>query len=177
MDVPADAIRETWENMYDMSVELAGIIEQHCRYTGERFDAMLVVPRGGYYPANIVSRELGFSAPHLLHACVGSYQAASRQRAGGFALGQMPTREQLAGKNILIVEEVCDTGQTLDFLYKFLKENGAQLVRTGVLYHKPGQSQTGFQPDWAVKSTEDWIVYPWEDPHEDIGQHSVVRKK
>lgn len=175
MDVPADALRETWESVYDKSVELAKQIETHCRTTGESFDIMLVVPRGAYYPANIVARELGFDSVHLVHASIGSYKQASSQRKSEFELGQMPTPEQVRGKNILIIEEVCDTGQTLKYLYDYLHQAGAGLIRTGVLHYKPGQSETGFKPDWAITTTEKWIVYPWE-LHEAAGQSSVARK-
>jgi uncharacterized protein len=176
MDVPADALKETWESVYEKSVKLAGLIEEHCRRTGESFEYMLVVPRGAYYPANIVARELGFDSVHLLHASIGSYKDASSERKADFELGQMPESEQVKGRDILIIEEVCDTGQTLEYLYKYLKENGAGRLRTGVLHYKPKQSLTGFKPDWSVETTEKWIVYPWE-VHEEAGLNSVVRKK
>jgi len=174
-DIPADALRESWDSVYQKSIDLAHMIEAHCKATGENFDLMLVVPRGGYYPANIVARELGFSSVAIIHASVGSYEDQSSQQTD-FQLGQMPTREQVTGKNILIIDEVCDTGQTLQFLNHYLKEQGAELVRTGVLHHKPTQSQTGFVPDWTVETTDKWIVYPWE-PHEVPGLSSVVRRR
>lgn len=175
-DIPADALRETWESVYEKSVKLAQLIEAHCRETSERFDVMVVVPRGGYYPANIVSRELGFGATDLLHACIGSYVGqGTTDRTGEFKLGQMPAPESVRDKNVLVIEEVCDTGQTLAYLDTYLKDAGASLVRTGALHYKPGQSQTGFQPDWAVEETERWIVYPWEQ-HELNGKQSAARR-
>lgn len=173
MKIPDDALRETWDSVYDKSVQLAQLIEQHCHKTGEQFDLMLVVPRGAYYPANIVSRELGFDAVHILSASIGSYKGTEQ---GEFEFGQMPVPEQVRGKDLLIIEEVCDTGKTLDYVYKYLKDNGAGLIRTGVLHYKPGQSQSGFRPDWSVETTDKWIVYPWE-LHEPAGLDSVVRRK
>jgi uncharacterized protein len=173
--IPDDALRETWESVYDKSVKLAALIEAHCAKTGERFDAMVVVPRGAYYPSNIISRELGFSATDLLHASIGSYEIKSTTRKAEFAVGQMPTAGQVKGKHLLIIEEVCDSGQTLKFLVDYLEQHGAELVRTGVLHYKPGQSQTGFKPDWAVAMTDKWIVYPWE-MHERDPASSVTRR-
>jgi hypoxanthine phosphoribosyltransferase len=173
-DIPADALRETWDSVYKMSVELARLIEEHCRNTGERFDAVVVVPRGSYYPANIVARELGFEATDLLSAAVKSYRPNSTERLE-FKLGQMPLDDEIRGKNLLIIEEVCDRGHTLQFLDDRFKKQGAALVRTGVLHYKPGQSETGFKPDWAVKETDKWIVYPWEI-HDKTGGTSIIKR-
>lgn len=173
-EIPADALHETWESVYQKSVQLAKLIKRHCQQTGERFDAMVVVPRGSYYPVNIVSRELGFTATELLHACIESYKSGSTTRQAEFKIGQMPTRGQVAGKNLLIIEEVCDTGHTLKFLEERFKRQGATGLRVGVLHYKPGQSQTNFVPDWFVSKTDQWIVYPWE-LHEANGQHVSVK--
>lgn len=175
-NIPATAVRETWESIYDKSLELAQRIEKHSRETGEQFDIILVVPRGSYYPVNIVSRELGFSSTDLLHACISTYVSNGIDRHTEFKLGQMPTREDIAGKHILIIEEVCDTGHTLQYLHNFLQEQGAELIRVGVLHYKPGKSQTGYKPDWYIAETDEWIVYPWE-PHEAQGEFSQVRRK
>src|ERR1039458_8680451 len=107
-DILDDAVRETWEGVYDKSLQLATKISEHCARTGERFDAIIVVPRGSYYPVNIISRELGFTATELLHACVESYRVGSTQRQAKFKIGQMPSDNQIAGKNLLIIDEVCD---------------------------------------------------------------------
>jgi hypoxanthine phosphoribosyltransferase len=160
--IPDDAIQESWDDIYKKSVELAELIKNHCEETGERFDAMVVVPRGGYYPANIVSRRLGFEADDMLHASIGSYKQGSTGRLPDFQLGQMPTDKEVKGKNLLIIDEVCDTGYTLEFLMKHLKKQGAALVRSGVLHYKPSLSRTGFKPDWSVATTDKWVVYPWE---------------
>lgn len=168
-NTPSGALQETWDSVYDMSVRLADLIRRHCQASGERFDALVVVPRGSYYPVNIVARELGFSAVDLLHACLSSYESDATERNVRFKLGQMPTDEEIAGKNLLIIEEVCDTGHTLVFLSERFERQGAGLIRSGVLHYKPGHSQTGFVPDWFVAKTDRWITYPWE-LHETSGR-------
>lgn len=174
-DIPPDALRETWESVLELSLKLAARIEVDSRQRGEQFDVMVVVPRGSYYPANIVSRELGFGAVDLLHACISSYEPDSSERELSFKLGQMPSAEMVRGKNILIIEEVCDTGYTLDFLIKYLQKAGAGLIRIGVMHYKPGRNQTGFRPDWFMTETDQWIVYPWEIS-EAHGRDSQVRR-
>lgn len=151
------------------------MVEQHCLDTGERFDALVVVPRGGYHVGNILSREFGFTATHLIHACLSSYDVGETQRRKGFEYGQMPTPEEVEGKDLLIIEEVVDTGNTLLHLRDLLKLAGAGIVRSAALHHKPGRSETGVVPDFFVEETDKWIVYPWE-PNEQRGKLSIVRK-
>lgn len=159
---PPDALRETWDTVHDKSITLADKIEAHCLATGEHFDFMVAIPRGSYGPANIVTREFGIEAPRLLHACLTSYKDGATERSSGFIIGQMPTPEQVRGQDLLIIEDVCDSGHTLTFLTTLLQLAGAGLVRTGVLHYKPTRSTTGFQPDWWVTETDNWVVYPWD---------------
>lgn len=171
-NVPPDAVIETWDSVYEKSLNLARVIAESCQASGERFDLMMVVPRGAYYPANIVARELGFGATELVHASVRSYEVAEQ---GEFMVGQMPLPDQITGKNLIIIDEVCDTGKTLNYLVECLYDMGANLVRSGVLHHKPAQTQTGFVPDWSVVTTDKWVVYPWEE-HDDGALRSQVRR-
>lgn len=176
LTVPDGKLYETWESVHDKSLELAHMIEADCVAGGEKFDVMLAVPRGSYYPVNIVSRELGFGSTDLLHASLSSYAVGETEREREFRLGQMPTPQEVAGRDILIIEEVCDTGHTLSYLYGLLELAGAGLVRTGVLHYKPGKTETNFVPDWFVHQTDQWIVYPWE-PYETNGKTSQVRRR
>ncbi len=162
MGIPPDADIETWESIYKKTLELAAKILDHCEETGEVFDNLIAIPRGSYYPINIVARELGCSGVDILHASIASYKIGAGGRGEGFIIGQMPTKKQLNGKNLLIIEEVCDTGHTLAYLNDRFKKAGAKLVRTGVLHYKPERSQTGFVPNWWVRQTDNWVVYPWE---------------
>jgi hypothetical protein len=174
--IPADALCESWESIHEKTLQLGQLIEQSCRQNDESFDRMVVVPRGSYYPANILSREFNFPADALVHACIGSYATGASSREQTFELGQMPTRDQIEGQRLLVIDEVCDTGHTLRFLNDFLLNFGAAAVKTGVLHYKPTKNETGFVPDWYVEKTDKWIVYPWE-LHEENGETSVVNSK
>ena len=123
-NIPDDAVRETWDSSFEKTVKLAEIIREKSAEAGEDFDAIVVIPRGSYYPVNIIGRELGFKSVDYLHACIGSYEDGEVQ-AGEFKLGQMPTDDEVRGKSLLIIDEVCDKGRTLDFLTKRLNEQGA----------------------------------------------------
>lgn len=48
----------------------------------------------------------------------------------------MDLREPIEGQNILIVEDIVDTGNTLSYLHKILKGRNPASIRTCVLLHK-----------------------------------------
>ena len=48
----------------------------------------------------------------------------------------LDTRLDLTGKTVLLVDDISDTGRTLDFLAGKMKEKGADPVKTAVLFYK-----------------------------------------
>ncbi|MBI2589349.1 hypothetical protein HYW35_04080 [Candidatus Saccharibacteria bacterium] len=163
MGIDANAQIETWQSIYKKSVKLADMIAKSCKHIkpAELFDKVVTIPKGGLYPANIVTREIGCRSIDILTAAMGSYPPGSNHRQK-ITYGQLPSRDDIEGKNILIIDEVCDSGRTLLDLVNRLKRLGAKQIKTGVLHYKPGKNETGFIPNWYVEATDNWIVYPWE---------------
>ncbi|MEM2202995.1 MAG: phosphoribosyltransferase [Sulfolobales archaeon] len=62
-------------------------------------------------------------------------------------------------KRVLVVDDVSDTGRTLQTAIELIKLYGAKEVRTATLYVKP---KTILYPDYHYGETSDWIVFPWE---------------
>lgn len=163
MGIDPSALIETWESIHKKSVMLADMIINDCKNLeeAELFDKVVTIPKGGLYPANIVTREIACRSIDILAAAMGSYKPGTTTR-GKIIYGQLPSREDVEGKNLLIIDEVCDSGRTLLDLVNRLKELGAKQIKTAVLHYKPGKNETGFIPDWYVEETDEWIVYPWE---------------
>lgn len=88
-------------------------------------------PRGGLIPAVILSHKLG--VPFL------------KEDDG----------ENSLGENTLIIDDICDTGETLSQYSEF------SAVLTATLHYKP---TAVFKPDfyWTTVTEDEWIVYPWE---------------
>ncbi len=58
-----------------------------------------------------------------------------------------------------MADDVADTGTTLQLVRRVIGEHVAD-ARTVVLYQKPNSIIT---PDYAWRSTERWIDFPWSD--------------
>jgi hypoxanthine phosphoribosyltransferase len=69
--------------------------------------------------------------------------------------GQAPAEAR--GKRVLLVDETCDTGDTLRLARSALVNVGAAEVRTAVGF------RTGpYEPDFHALATESTIVLPWD---------------
>lgn len=70
-------------------------------------------------------------------------------------LGTAP--DSVFGRRVLVVDETCDTGETMHLAIAAMVDAGAVDVRTAVAF------QTGqFSPDFHALATESTIVLPWD---------------
>lgn len=155
-------ISESWDSLEAMTIELANKITQFSKKHNRKFDKVVVIPKGGYYLGLLLPEMLGFYNDQLIHTCVQSYEGAGVQ-SGSLIVGNMPSEEDIRDQDLLIVDEVWDTGMTLDYIIKYLKDRGSKSITVAVLHYKPGKSRIkDKQPDIFVKQTDAWIDYAWE---------------
>ncbi len=67
-------------------------------------------------------------------------------------------RNDLTECNILIVEDIIDSGKTLSYLTEYLKINGAKSVKTCTLLDKPSRREVDFRSDYVGASIPDEFV-------------------
>jgi hypoxanthine phosphoribosyltransferase len=80
---------------------------------------------------------------------------ADTVRATPAVLSEAPRAER--DRRVLVVDETCDTGDTMRMAVAALVNAGAAEVRTAVAF------QTGpYQPDFHALATESTIVLPWD---------------
>ena len=65
------------------------------------------------------------------------------------------------GSRVLIVDDVFDSGNTARAVFERLAPCGVD-ARLATVYWKPSQNKTALRPDFHVRLTEDWIVFPHE---------------
>ena len=67
-------------------------------------------------------------------------------------------RKDLGNCDILIVEDIIDSGKTLSYLSKYLKEKGAKSVHTCTMLDKPSRREVDFEPDYSGFEIPDEFV-------------------
>ena len=71
-----------------------------------------------------------------------------------------------ADDSLLIVDDVCSSGYSIQAVQKRLKEtlkpNYPRQVKSAVLWHRPKFRKTDGQPDYCLHTTDEWLVFPYE---------------
>ena len=73
---------------------------------------------------------------------------------------KLPEKLDLRDKNVLIVDEVADSGGTFLKAVEYINSLQLKNLYTGVLHLK---EQSSFKPDFVGEyAGNNWIVYPWD---------------
>lgn len=67
-------------------------------------------------------------------------------------------RKDLSSCDILIIEDIIDSGKTLSYLTEYLRLNGAKSVRSCTLLDKPSRREVVFYPDFVGEEIPDAFV-------------------
>jgi len=94
-----------------------------------------------------------------------SYHGIDQQSRNVIIHGLSYLVKNLAAEDrVLIVDDVFDTGQTIDAIIQTmqtqLKNNLPQDIRVAVPYFKPSRNQTDRLPEYFLHETDEWLVYP-----------------
>ena len=141
----------TWSHIYDMLLHQA----QQIRAEGYKPDIIISVARGGVVPARILSDLLETKALAFVH--VEYYEGISQTKQNP-SLKQSLTI-QLTDKNVLLVDDISDSGTSLQLAKKHLKQHCVKEIKIATLYTKPASIT---KPEFYEKQTGKWIVFPWD---------------
>jgi hypoxanthine phosphoribosyltransferase len=77
----------------------------------------------------------------------------------------------VAGRDVLLLDDILDTGQTLYALAEHLKDRGARTVRTAVLLRKAGRQTVPVEPDYCGFVIPDAFVVGYGLDYNDEYRH------
>ncbi|MCW4007286.1 MAG: phosphoribosyltransferase [Candidatus Bathyarchaeota archaeon] len=141
----------TWERAYDMLLRQAEKIRQ----SNFKPEVIVGIAKGGWIPARVLSDLLEISV--LATVQVEFYVGIAKSRAEPVL--KQKVAAMLTGKKVLLVDDVADTGKSLQFARAHVLQRGAAEVRIATLYKKP---ESAVKPDYYEAETSRWVVFPWE---------------
>ncbi len=112
---------------------------------------------------------------HLdLHLRIGLVQASSYRGAtttpGELTIGPELLPE-VRGRNVLLLDDILDTGRTLSGLVRHLQGLDVASLRTAVLLRKTGRQQVVFEPDYVGFDIPDAFVVGYGLDYNDEHRH------
>ena len=141
----------TWDRIYEFLLSLAEKIRE------DKFqpDVIVGVSRGGWPPARVMSDLL--ENPEIANVKAEFYLGVGQTK--GEPLITQPVSVSVRDKEVLLMDDVADTGKSLRLVRAHLKEKGATEVKIATIYYKPWSVVI---PDYYEKETRSWIIFPWE---------------
>ncbi len=150
-DSPPQLYYVSWEDVERASDVIAGMINSD----GWVPDVVVGVLRGGVVPARLIADRLGVEDLAVVE--VKLYKGVGVRREKPYI--RQPLVVNVLDKRVLIVDDVSDTGLTLQVAVNAISMHGPASIRTATLYVKPW---TKFVPDYYAVQTDKWVVFPWE---------------
>ncbi|WP_440952569.1 phosphoribosyltransferase [Methanococcoides sp. FTZ1] len=154
---PADRTSFRCDMMsFGESYNLAKALARKIKDSGDLPDIIVAIGRGGYVPARLVCDFLLFD--NLTTIKIEHYKGAADIQE--MATLKFPLSVDIHDKNILVVDDVTDTGKTLSVAVDYLESLNPADIKTAVLQHK---ICSDFVPDFYARKVVKWrwIIYPW----------------
>ncbi|RLG78677.1 MAG: phosphoribosyltransferase [Thermoprotei archaeon] len=141
----------TWERIHVESLQLSSKILQSGYYP----DVVIGVLRGGYIIARLVTDVIQVEDLGVVEV---KFYKGIGERAERPIITQ-PLTTDVRGKKVLIIDDVVDSGRTLQVVSEQVRLRGAKDVKSAALYYKP---KSIIKPDYFIVETEAWVFFPWE---------------
>ena len=109
----------------------------------------LCVLNGAFIFAADLIREVGINDARINFVKYSSYEGTS---STGKVKEIMGLTQDIEGFDVVIVEDIVDTGLTASKMVSDLKKRNPRSIRFVTLLHKPESSKTGFKPDYVAFS-------------------------
>jgi uncharacterized protein len=158
---------------FNYVVRLSRILAQKIKASGYMPDLIVAIGRGGYVPGRLICDYLLFS--NLTSMKIEHYTRAADMQPE--AKIKFPISVDISGKNVLIVDDVTDTGETLTLALNYIWSLKPSEVKTAVLQHK---ICSPLVPDFYAQKVIKWrwIIYPWAR-YEDLAGFSekIIRDR
>ncbi len=140
-------------------------IEQRAREIGEEISRdyagksvhMICVLKGGVYFMTELSKRIDISIPVSMgFMSVSSYGEGTK--SSGIVKIVKDLDETIEGKDVLIVEDIIDSGRTLSYLLKILQARKPASLKICTLLDKPDRRVTDVKVDYCAFEIEDKFV-------------------
>lgn len=161
-----------WDYIYDLN----RIVADKIKSSGYRPDIIIALARGGWFAGRVLCDFLGMN--DLTSLKIEHYVGTAA--AGGQPEIKYPLSDNsVTGKNVLIVDDIMDTGKSMIHAKEYVRSLGPKQIKTAALQYL---YTSEMMPDYLGEKVEEWawIVYPWnfmEDMMDIIGKLLVKEKK
>ncbi|ESP87455.1 phosphoribosyltransferase [Candidatus Halobonum tyrrellensis] len=148
-----DCTITNWEYIYDLCRQVSDDVK------AAEFepDVVVALARGGWFAGRNVCDFLGLDDLTSLKM---EHYVGTAQKSGEPTVRYPMPEGSVQGKDVLIIDDIADTGGSIKRAHEYVVDRDAGEVRTATLQ----LLQTSeFEPDYVGERLEEWtwMVYPW----------------
>ena len=142
----------SWSEIQRLCLHLA----KEVKASGFRPDVVIAIGRGGYVPARLICDYMDVMA--LTSIKIEHYFSGSSKTEQ--AIIKYPLCGDIKDQKVLLVDDVNDSGDTLEAAIEHLQTFHPEVIRTSVMHHK---LTTHFSIDYYARKVVKWrwLIYPW----------------
>jgi uncharacterized protein len=144
---------EFLELSWELFGELCRVLAVKVATSGYQPDLVVGIAKAGVIPGAVVASILRCDFYSLK---ISRDSGGERVRARPKILSAAP--KEAAGKRVLVVDEICTSGETLRIALNALRQVKPSEVRTATSLVKVG----GYRPDYHALETSATVAFPWD---------------
>ena len=149
-----ESILVSEEELREICDRLAKQISEDYKDSGRELIFITVLKGSIMFAADLIRRV---SLPSVLEFMkVSSY--GTETHSSGFIQVHLDLKRDVRGADVIVIEDIVDSGRTLEKLTGLLSDRGANSVRCCALLDKPDRRAVDFQADYVGKNIPDVFV-------------------
>ena len=140
---------------------------------------LICILKGGVAFLTDLMRQI--SVPHEVDfMAISSYGVGQRESSGAVRL-ILDLKTDIAGRDVLIVEDIVDTGQTMDYLLRLFWARGPASLKVCTLLNKPSRRTVEVRLDYVGFDIPDEFVLGYgldlDEKYRNLPYVAVLKKK
>jgi hypoxanthine phosphoribosyltransferase len=142
-----------WEYIYGLCRDVSDQVKQDSFEP----DVVVALARGGWFAGRSICDFLGMDDLTSLKM---EHYVGTAQKSGEPEVRYPMPEGSVEGKDVLIIDDIADTGGSIERAYEYVTDRDAGEVRTATLQIL---QTSEFDPDYIGERLDEWawIVYPW----------------
>jgi hypothetical protein len=160
MDKTVLSAQELLEDSFELGLQ---ILE-----SGFKPTMIIAIWRGGTPVGMAVQEILSYCGVDADHIAIRTSSYIGVDQRGAVAVHGLDyiIKKICHDDRVLIVDDVFDTGNTIAAVIADLsnraRDNTAEDIRVAVPWYKPSRNETDIVPDYFIRETAEWLVFPHE---------------
>ncbi len=141
----------TWDDIEEQIFRIARKMATESFYP----DVIVAILTGGVIPAKLFADILNMK--NIKYIDIKFYRDVNQTESKPVIRAVYVN--DLENKKVLVVDDVSDTGETLEAVTNVISMFSPRLIRTATLYVKPWSRKI---PDYFGEQVGKWIIFPWD---------------